>query len=135
MAKGYLQVPHELLRSGLDPILLRVYLVIASFADAGTRNECTAARETIAAAAGCSPASVKRAIPDLERMLMVSVRERRGQSSVITPVRPRDVNLTEIGAGSGHTDPQRRQKKEDGKKKTYQRRLPREAVARCQASS
>ena len=113
MAKGYLQVPHALLRSGTDPILLRVYLVIASYADAGARNECTAARETIAEAAGCSEAAVKRSVTALKGMGWIAVQERSGKTSVIRPAHPRDVDLSGNPTDPGHTDPQRRQREED----------------------
>lgn len=107
MANGYLQVPHALLRSGTDPILLRVYLVIASFADAGTRDECTAARETIAAASGCSVAAVKRSVTTLKSRGWIAVEERSGKPSVIRPQRPRDVDLPtgQSDTYPGHTDP------------------------------
>lgn len=105
MARGYLQVPHALLRSGTDPILLRVYLVIASFADAGTRDECTASRETIAAASGCSVAAVKRSVTTLKGSGWIAVEERSGKPSVIRPRHPRDVTVTDSDTDPGLTDP------------------------------
>lgn len=137
-------MPHALIRSGVDPTLLRVYLVIASYADMGDANECTAARETIAEAAGCSVATVKRSIGVLRRDGWVEVEERIGWSSIIRPIPPKDVELHEIDThpgqtdpgvghsdpGSGQTDPGvgshrptkkteiRRRKEEDGEKKT-----------------
>lgn len=107
--RGFIQVPHALIRSGADPILLRVYLVIASYADAGKADECTAARETIAAAAGCSVAAVKRSIATLKAEGTILVEERLGRPSVIRPIRPKDLEpgrypgLTD--PGSGLTDP------------------------------
>lgn len=100
--RGFLQVPHALIRSGADPILLRVYLVIASFADAGKSGECTASRETIAAAAGCSVAAVKRSIATLKAEGQIDVTERFGRPSVIQPIRPKDL---ESGRYPGLTDP------------------------------
>lgn len=106
--RGFLQIPHALLRSGLDPILLRVYLVIASYAD-GKAGECTASRETIATASGCSPAMVKRSIATLKAGGLISVIERSGRSSVIRAVRPRDLSSDTYSGltdpGSGLTDP------------------------------
>lgn len=100
--RGFIQVPHALIRSGADPILLRVYLVIASYADSGKSGECTAARETIAAAAGCSVAAVKRSIATLKAEGTILVEERIGRPSVIRPIRPKDL---ESGRYPGLTDP------------------------------
>lgn len=91
--RGFLQVPHALLRSGMDPIFLRVYLVIASFAD-GKVGACTAARETIAEASGCSANSVKRAVAVLKNAGWIEVEERPGWSSVIRPTQPKQLDLS-----------------------------------------
>lgn len=102
--RGFVQVPHALLRSGLDPILLRVYLVMASYG--GRNGVCTASRETIAEGSGCSAAAAKRAIAKLEQGRWISVERRAGRASVARVVPPKNLDLersdvtrdTEVGS-------------------------------------
>lgn len=106
--RGFVQVPHALIRAGGSPNVMWVYLAMVS--RGGRDGVCTAGRKQLAADAGCSENTVKRAHGILERLGLIHVDRRPGLGNVVTVVKPRDVpvgTLQEIRTVASEVGPLR----------------------------